>query len=81
MRETQLSSDAHEVDVMYTNKAVFEGNISIRDSIFEWLDSNGRQGVDWGIIDRDPDDGFRGETFQFKDKGKAIMFKLTWGGK
>jgi hypothetical protein len=85
MRETQLFCDSHDVDVQYTNEAVFERSHYgvhplIRDDVFRWLASQGRQGVDWGVLDRLPDDGFEGETFQFTTLARAVMFKLTWGG-
>ncbi len=76
------NEDWHSVDIMYTNDQVFErtrhySHPVIQTQVFQWLRKHGGK---QHILDRDPDDGFRGETFVFKDLPHAMMFKLTWGG-
>lgn len=80
MIETELRGETHGVDVMYGNREVYGQSNLIRDDVFVWLARQGKQGRDWGIVDRYPDDGFTGETFQFRTAGMAVMFKLAWGG-
>lgn len=75
-----LSGDTHDVDIMYTNLEVFDARYRINVSVSSWLAGIGKQGQDWGILDRYPDDGFYGETFQFRTAALAVMFKLRWGG-
>jgi hypothetical protein len=69
-----------DVDVMFTNQRVFKGD-RVRTEVFSWMRDNCGGWHAWGMVDRDPDDGFAGETFQFRKPAHALMFKLRWGGK
>lgn len=69
-----------QVDVLYSNTQVFSPRGSLLSPVIHWLTSNFPY-ADWSLVDRDPDDPFPGETFQFNYPHQAVLFKLAWGGR